>query len=771
MKTASSKVKKSAKTPAAAAPRPTIRDWLHRREPIAAAAIVAITALVYLRCLANGYVFDDHEMIIVNRYIGDWSFLWKALVNDSWWFRDPAHLPQSHYYRPLQDIWLGLNYQLFGLNPIGPHALMVGLHLVAVMVAYGIAARLAADWIAGLVAALFFGLLPVHAEAVIWATAIPESLAGTLQLGAFYLYLRSRDRDLKHALAWSLILFGGALLSHESAIAFPLVIAVHAFLFDDREDVLRQAVRTANRQPHPNPLSGQGEGKEKVAVPDTKVALPDRAEAKEKVALPVTLRKKGFRYSLGDSVEMQYPLPDTGEGRVWVTDESGPHLPRGVGAYWIRARTALVAAIPFVAIAFVYLMVRLAVLGFIAKRDVNNQATLAQIILTVPSVLAHNLADIVNPWQAGPSHRIFWVNSPLSPDFWMPAAGLTLIAVAGFMAIADSPKLRVYLFSAAWLLLAMAPVLNLGILYPNALVADRYLYFSSFGLCLMVGQAVAAVGRANLALARPVAAVVTLAAAVYALTLWQVQHFWHDEIALFGRCIERFPDSGFCHNRLGMALQTVGDVKGGERELALAFKLDPSDHAAEYDLAMVHAQQGLYSLAAQESADALKHLPNAPPSAYIALAQLYDAAGDADARNAALEQAEKLPGGALEVRLARARIKLEHKDGAGAEQELKPLLDTAPDDPRLLLLAGSAMAIQKRYEDALGAYEHALRGAPGNATLRFLIALTMHNLGRNREALSQCQLVLQAKPGDPNARALLQVIGRDLRAQSPNFPN
>ena len=33
---------------------------------------------------------------------------------------------------------------------------------------------------------------------------------------------------------------------------------------------------------------------------------------------------------------------------------------------------------------------------FITKRDVNNRATLAQITLTVPTVVAHNLAVIVN---------------------------------------------------------------------------------------------------------------------------------------------------------------------------------------------------------------------------------------------------------------------------------------------------------------------------------------------------------------------------------------
>jgi tetratricopeptide (TPR) repeat protein len=708
VKPAPIKVKRGGKAANVPPPRPRIWDRVRTKESAAVAGIVALTALVYLRCLGNGYVFDDHEMILVNRYIGEWSFLWKALVNDSWWFRDPAHLPQSHYYRPLQDIWLGLNYQVFGLNPVGPHALMVGLHLVAVVFAYRIATRLAADRIAGVVAALLFGLLPVHAEAVIWATAIPESLAGTLQLGAFDFYLRYREGNFSRGLTWSMTLFAGALLSHESAIGFPLLVAVHGFLFAKNGDRLdgkavsaRAPLKDASHphpDPHPNPLPGQGE----------------------------------------------------------VISQ--------------RIRGAVAIAVPFIILAIVYLGARFAVLGFITKRDVNNHATLAQIVLTLPTVVVHNLADIINPWQAGPSHRITWVDSPWSADFWMPAVGLGLIGAAGLIALADSPKRKVYLFSVAWVFIAMAPVLNLGILYPNALVADRYLYFSSFGYCLMAGQAVAAIGRANLTPTRPLAATVGLVAAVYGLTLWQVQHFWHDEIALFGRCIERFPESGFCHNRLGMALQSAGDMKGAEQELTTAFKLDPADYAAEYDLAMVHARQSHYAQAARESADALKHLANAPPSAYITVAELYDAADDHQASEAMFAQAEKLPGAAYEVALARARISLGRKDGAGAERQLKTLLALSPDEPSALLMLGSALGVQQRYEEALAVYEHALRVVPSNQTVRFLIALTRHNLGRNREALVQCQLVLQAAPSNPNARALIQAIERDMRASAGETP-
>ena len=681
MKPAPSKVKKGRRQQTSRPqPRPTAWARLAGSQYAALAGVVAITALVYLRCLGNGYVFDDHEMIIVNRYIGDWSFLWKAFVNDSWWFRDPAHLPQSHYYRPLQDVWLGLNYQVFGLNPIGPHALMVMLHLGAVVLAYQIAARLTADRVAGLLAALMFGLLPVHAEAVIWATAIPESLAGTLQLGAFYFYLRYREGRRGSSLAWSLALFGGAILSHESAIAFPVLVAAHGFIFRPIDETA-SAVR-----------------------------------------------------SLGARV-------------------------------WRKSRAAVALAAPYVAVAMVYLGIRLAVLGFITKRDVNNQATLAQIILTVPTVVAHNLAVIVNPFEAGPSHRILWVSTAGSSDFWMPAAGLGLIALAGLMALADSPNRKLYAFSVAWVFIAMAPVLNLGILYPNALVADRYMYFSSFGWCLMAAQAVVAVAKSNPGLAPAAGLATGLAAVIYGAALWHVQHFWHDEIALFSRCIERFPDSGFCHNRLGMALQAVGDSKDAEHELTTAFKLDPSDWAAEYDLAMVHEQQGRHQEAAREAADALANLPHAPASAYVNLAQLYDAAGDANASEAAFKTAERLPDGALEVTLARAGIKLGHHDGAGAEQQLRPLLAAAPNHPQALLMLGSALALQRRYDDALAAYEQALKVVPGNATVRFLIALTLHNLGRNQEALAQCQLVLQAAPSNPNALALLQLIEHDVHSQ------
>ena len=61
MKPAPSKVKKGRRQQTSRPqPRPTAWARLAGSQYAALAGVVAITALVYLRCLGNGYVFDDH---------------------------------------------------------------------------------------------------------------------------------------------------------------------------------------------------------------------------------------------------------------------------------------------------------------------------------------------------------------------------------------------------------------------------------------------------------------------------------------------------------------------------------------------------------------------------------------------------------------------------------------------------------------------------------------------------------------------------------------
>ncbi|HVN64156.1 MAG TPA: tetratricopeptide repeat protein [Candidatus Binataceae bacterium] len=208
--------------------RPASSTWFRRHRGTDIAAILAVTALVYARSLGNGFVFDDHYW---TNYplVREWPFLWKSFVHDVWWFVDFRHLPYSQFYRPFQDAWMALNLHLFGLNPIGWHATMIGLHLIAVWLLYHVAKQITGDEMTAILAAALFALMPVHAEAIAWPSGIPEPLGATFEMGAFMLYLRAGTHRIRR-IALSMGLLAGALLSHESAVVFPAVIAAYAFL-------------------------------------------------------------------------------------------------------------------------------------------------------------------------------------------------------------------------------------------------------------------------------------------------------------------------------------------------------------------------------------------------------------------------------------------------------------------------------------------------------------------------------------------------------------
>ena len=103
--------------------------------PILGAILVA-TVAIYLPSLRNGWVFDDWEEFVDNKLIHSWSFVWNSFIYDSWWFKDPHNLPQSVYYRPLENAWFAANAWLFGMHPAAWHLAKIVLHIVAVVLCF-----------------------------------------------------------------------------------------------------------------------------------------------------------------------------------------------------------------------------------------------------------------------------------------------------------------------------------------------------------------------------------------------------------------------------------------------------------------------------------------------------------------------------------------------------------------------------------------------------------------------------------------------------------
>ena len=642
-----------------------------RRDDFLLAALLAATALVYARCLRNGLVYDDIDLILNNRYIGQWSFLWKAFVNDEYWFVDPFHLPQCNRYRPLLLVWIGLHYRVFGVQPAGWHATMVALHLAVVVLVFRVASRLTGNRAAALLAAALFALLPAHAEAVVWVAGAGPLLAGAFELGAFDLFIR-RARAGDRNWAFAMLLYGAALLCHELAAAFPAVIACYVFLLE----------------------SGDADA-------------PARA----------TLAR--------------------------------------------RLRDAALGAAPFAAELAAYLAVRRLVLGFATLPGAVNHATVAQGLMTLPLIAVRYAAIMALPWTAGPAHRVLFVRSVLDPDFYLPAAAILAASAAFAAALRSSRRARLYLFCAAWAALTLSPVLYLPALLDNQLVHDNYTYLPSVGFCVMIADlAIGAAARSGAARRMTIAAAAAMLA-LCAAGLWRIQPYWHDDIALFSRCVRDFPESAACHGELGTRLEQRGQLAGAERELSAAIRLNPRDGMFLYDLGVVHARLGRLQQGVQEASDGLARLSKQPAAAYVGLAQLYRRAGDASRGEAELRYAESLPGGDVEAGLVRARDMAAQGDKAGVETLLRRLTARHPDDYRLWAALGEALAAENRDDEALAAYARSLATAPADPGPHFLLARTLRAMGRNREALAQCHQALALAPGDARTLALMAEISSD----------
>lgn len=162
----------------------------------ASLAVAAICLLLYLPALGCGFVsVDDPEYVIGNPLLRDLSMAKVAAMftglHVGWWM-------------PLTWLSLALDYQLWGLNPLGYHLTNIVLHAVnaglVTLVALQLcrltgqpdsvaAARSGSGYLAAILAGLFFGLHPLRVESVAWITERKDVLNGLFVLAALASYL------------------------------------------------------------------------------------------------------------------------------------------------------------------------------------------------------------------------------------------------------------------------------------------------------------------------------------------------------------------------------------------------------------------------------------------------------------------------------------------------------------------------------------------------------------------------------------------------------
>lgn len=164
-----------------------------------------------------GYEFlnwDDQIYVLENPWIREISLRsLKHIFTESY----------SSNFLPLHLLSYMLDYQLWGLNPMGYHLTSVLLHALVSAISLGVTLRLTGSLAVALLASLFFAVHPSHVEAVAWVSSRKDLLSMLFLLLSLCAYLRAREgRTVRWGSYWlSVLFFSLGLLSKVTIAAFP----------------------------------------------------------------------------------------------------------------------------------------------------------------------------------------------------------------------------------------------------------------------------------------------------------------------------------------------------------------------------------------------------------------------------------------------------------------------------------------------------------------------------------------------------------------------
>jgi tetratricopeptide (TPR) repeat protein len=195
-------------------------------------AIAAVTVVAFLPVLSNGFVsWDDDKNFLDNPHFRG---LGPSQLH---WMWTTFHM--GHFV-PLSWMTLGLDYTLWGLNPLGYHLTNLLLGAANAVLVYAIARRLfeKSGWarlegrgdlvtLGAAIAALLFALHPLRVESVAWATERRDVLSAFFTMSSILVYLGAIDRERPAARYWAAVaLFACALLSKATTMTVPAVLAI-----------------------------------------------------------------------------------------------------------------------------------------------------------------------------------------------------------------------------------------------------------------------------------------------------------------------------------------------------------------------------------------------------------------------------------------------------------------------------------------------------------------------------------------------------------------
>jgi hypothetical protein len=242
---------------------------------VAVAALALLAVVAHAPAVSAPFSFDD-RYVLAHLVSARWSDRIAAFDVDlpgadlgAWW--DGVRV-QRRFVRIAPSVAMAAELRALGPDPVRLHLVTLALHVVNVVLAYGLLGR----WLPGrsrwgaFGGAAVFAAHPAATEAIGWWCCQPIVLAGGFALAAAIGVTRWRDRGSRAALGLAWLACAASVTSYEAAAALPLLLVALDRALDRRNQVReRVAVAGGFFAAWPILAALTAHGRRGLAAPDT----------------------------------------------------------------------------------------------------------------------------------------------------------------------------------------------------------------------------------------------------------------------------------------------------------------------------------------------------------------------------------------------------------------------------------------------------------------------------------------------------------------------
>lgn len=300
-----------------------------------------------------------------------------------------------------------------------------------------------------------------------------------------------------------------------------------------------------------------------------------------------------------------------------------------------------------------YLLIRFSVLH-ISKRGDYLAGSFYSTMLTMTKVLLKYILLIMAPVNLNINHTVSKGILSYKTEILDKAViaqsitdahilvSLIVIVCLLIVAIKSFKKYPVISFCVGMFFIGLSPVLN--VIPQWVILAERYLYLSSFGFCLLLSFIIYKsycwllkkdkIKHLRIGIIMFFVFIVIF----YSLSAFSRNKDWKDDTSIRLKAIEQSPDSHVLHYDLGAAYYEQGKTSLAIEQYLQSLKINPNFEKARYNLGLAYEDQGKTDLAIEEYKKAIEINPGYI-KAHYALGILY---ADQEKTDLAIEEYQKV---------------------------------------------------------------------------------------------------------------------------------